>query len=269
MLLSLVYLFVRRLLGLLIPGDQIGRTREVELLVLRHEVKVLRRQVRTPAYRRRDGVLLAACSRLLPRASWRAFLVTPQCPRSRTAHLWLCELEEPYVSRSDPFQGRSLVSPERGNGTETETSGPVAPIPSRKAGLLGADELAPIQGEQRRGRRHGRGSGPEGPYLVAGGAGLEPEPVQHPGSDERPRKGLQLETDEEILPFGPVGEVHAGRAFDLEFLADLPEGADPCGENGEFHTFVWHAPMYREPIGCRTGEVVARDGFVYCDVLPT
>lgn len=61
----------------------------------------------------------------------------------------------------------------------------------------------------------------------------------------------------------------AGRAFDLEFLAHLPEGVDPCGENGEFHTFVWHAPMYREPIGCRTGEVVARDGFVYCDVLPT
>jgi len=44
--------------------------------------------------------------------------------------------------------------------------------------------------------------------------------------------------------------------------------ADPCGENGEFHTFVWDAPMYREPIPCRTGEVVTRDGFVFCDVLP-
>jgi uncharacterized protein (TIGR00290 family) len=59
----------------------------------------------------------------------------------------------------------------------------------------------------------------------------------------------------------------AGRAFDLEFLADLPPGTDPCGENGEFHTFVWDAPMYRQPIACRTGEVVIRDGFVYCDVL--
>jgi uncharacterized protein (TIGR00290 family) len=60
-----------------------------------------------------------------------------------------------------------------------------------------------------------------------------------------------------------------GRSFDLEFLSDLPEGVDPCGENGEFHTFVWDAPMYRVPIPCRTGEVVTRDGFVYCDVVPS
>jgi uncharacterized protein (TIGR00290 family) len=60
----------------------------------------------------------------------------------------------------------------------------------------------------------------------------------------------------------------AGRDFDSEFLEELPNGADPCGENGEFHTFVWGAPMYREPIPCRTGEVVTRDGFVFCDVLP-
>jgi uncharacterized protein (TIGR00290 family) len=60
----------------------------------------------------------------------------------------------------------------------------------------------------------------------------------------------------------------AGRDFDDGFLADLPPSVDPCGENGEFHTFVWGAPMYREPISCRTGEVVTRDGFVYCDVVP-
>jgi len=59
----------------------------------------------------------------------------------------------------------------------------------------------------------------------------------------------------------------AGRPFDLRFLADLPPGTDACGENGEFHTFVWDAPMYRQPIACRTGEVVMRGGFVYCDVL--
>lgn len=59
----------------------------------------------------------------------------------------------------------------------------------------------------------------------------------------------------------------AGRAFDRRFVADLPSNADPCGENGEFHTFVWDAPTYRQPIACRTGEVVQRDGFVYCDVL--
>lgn len=59
----------------------------------------------------------------------------------------------------------------------------------------------------------------------------------------------------------------AGRGFDTAFLDDLPDGVDHCGENGEFHTFVWDAPMYRGPIPCRTGEVVTRDGFVYCDVL--
>jgi len=60
----------------------------------------------------------------------------------------------------------------------------------------------------------------------------------------------------------------AGRAFDLEFLEDLPPTVDPCGENGEFHTLVWDAPMYREPIPHRIGEVVTMDGFVFCDVTP-
>jgi uncharacterized protein (TIGR00290 family) len=59
-----------------------------------------------------------------------------------------------------------------------------------------------------------------------------------------------------------------GREFDGSFVADLPITVDPCGENGEFHTFVWAAPMYRDPIPCRTGEVVTRDGFTFCDVVP-
>lgn len=58
-----------------------------------------------------------------------------------------------------------------------------------------------------------------------------------------------------------------GRDFDSKFLHDLPEGIDPSGENGEFHTFVWDAPAYREPIPCRLGQVVTRDGYVFCDVL--
>jgi uncharacterized protein (TIGR00290 family) len=60
----------------------------------------------------------------------------------------------------------------------------------------------------------------------------------------------------------------AGREFDSAFVGDLPTGVDPCGENGEFHTFAWAGPMYRSPIPCRTGEVVEREGFVFCDVLP-
>jgi len=60
----------------------------------------------------------------------------------------------------------------------------------------------------------------------------------------------------------------AGRAFDEELLADLPPEVDPCGENGEFHTFVHAGPIFGRPIGCERGEVVHRDGFVFCDVLP-
>ncbi len=60
----------------------------------------------------------------------------------------------------------------------------------------------------------------------------------------------------------------AGRAFDDAFLADLPAGVDPCGENGEFHTFVWDGPIFRRPIAVSTGAVVDRDGFVYCDLVP-
>ncbi len=78
MLFSLLYLTLRGLLRLLAPSGSLDRSTEVELLVLRHQLKVLRREVGRRAYRRRDRMLLAACSRLLPRVSWRAFPVTPQ-----------------------------------------------------------------------------------------------------------------------------------------------------------------------------------------------
>jgi uncharacterized protein (TIGR00290 family) len=67
---------------------------------------------------------------------------------------------------------------------------------------------------------------------------------------------------------GHLDQSFAGRAFDNRFLDDLPGGVDPCGENGEFHTFVHDAPMFGAPISCRTGEIVTRDGFVFCDVVP-
>jgi uncharacterized protein (TIGR00290 family) len=60
----------------------------------------------------------------------------------------------------------------------------------------------------------------------------------------------------------------AGREFDRTLLADLPEGVDPCGEHGEFHTFAWDGPMFAHPIRIRTGAVVSRDGFVFADLLP-
>jgi uncharacterized protein (TIGR00290 family) len=61
----------------------------------------------------------------------------------------------------------------------------------------------------------------------------------------------------------------AGREFDEALLADLPDGVDPCGENGEFHTFVYDGPMFREPIPVSLGEVLERDGFVFADLTPT
>lgn len=60
----------------------------------------------------------------------------------------------------------------------------------------------------------------------------------------------------------------AGREFDLNLLRDLPENADPCGENGEFHSFAYDGPMFRHPIAIRTGEIVERDGFVFADLRP-
>ena len=59
----------------------------------------------------------------------------------------------------------------------------------------------------------------------------------------------------------------AGRAFDSSLLDELPEGVDPCGERGEFHTFVWDAPGFHAPIDIELGEVVERDGFVFQDVI--
>ena len=60
----------------------------------------------------------------------------------------------------------------------------------------------------------------------------------------------------------------AGREFDASFLADLPAHVDPCGENGEFHSFVYNAPEFRAPLPIRAGESVERDGFVFADLLP-
>jgi uncharacterized protein (TIGR00290 family) len=61
----------------------------------------------------------------------------------------------------------------------------------------------------------------------------------------------------------------AGREFDYDFLSELPPGIDPCGENGEFHTFVCDGPAFRERVVFEKGEIVLRDGrFYYCDLLP-
>ncbi len=60
----------------------------------------------------------------------------------------------------------------------------------------------------------------------------------------------------------------AGKEFDEDFLSSLPEGVDPCGENGEFHSFVYDGPIYESPIKVKRGETVLRDGFYFKDIVP-
>ena len=67
---------------------------------------------------------------------------------------------------------------------------------------------------------------------------------------------------------GKVGAGFAGRAYDKKLLDDLPPGIDPCGENGEFHSFVYDGPIFRKPVELQVGDIVVRDGRYYADLLP-
>jgi uncharacterized protein (TIGR00290 family) len=61
----------------------------------------------------------------------------------------------------------------------------------------------------------------------------------------------------------------AGREFDDQLLSGFPPNIDPCGENGEFHTFVYAGPMFRHDLSVEVGEIVSRGGFVFADLSPT
>jgi uncharacterized protein (TIGR00290 family) len=63
-----------------------------------------------------------------------------------------------------------------------------------------------------------------------------------------------------------VSRDFAGRELDESFFRDLPDGVDPCGENGEFHTFVYAGPIFSHPIAVERGGIVNRDGFYFCDL---
>lgn len=60
----------------------------------------------------------------------------------------------------------------------------------------------------------------------------------------------------------------AGRLYDAALLRELPPDVDPCGENGEFHTFAFDGPLFAHPVAFEKGEVVERDGFIFCDLIP-
>lgn len=59
----------------------------------------------------------------------------------------------------------------------------------------------------------------------------------------------------------------AGREYDTAFLDELPPGIDPCGENGEFHSFVHGGPCFERPVACQVGERVVREGFAFADLV--
>jgi len=65
-----------------------------------------------------------------------------------------------------------------------------------------------------------------------------------------------------------ISSSFAGRHFNIDFINDLPESIDPCGENGEFHSCVHNGPMFKHSISVTTGEVVERDNFVFADLIP-
>ncbi|MDG6906425.1 MAG: adenine nucleotide alpha hydrolase [Nitrososphaerota archaeon] len=65
-----------------------------------------------------------------------------------------------------------------------------------------------------------------------------------------------------------IGKEFCGREYDLDLLFDLPVNVDPCGENGEFHTFVYDGPIFRKKIDVKVGEVVEREGIYFADILP-
>ena len=77
-------------------------------------------------------------------------------------------------------------------------------------------------------------------------------------------KAIVTCVDSEVLP-----KEFAGRKFDEWFLSELPAGVDPCGENGEFHSFVYDGPIFRKKIEVTIGETVLRDKrYYFCDLLP-
>jgi uncharacterized protein (TIGR00290 family) len=102
------------------------------------------------------------------------------------------------------------------------------------------------------------------------GTGLEPLfPVWKIPTDQLAREMIGAGVKAKITCVDPakLDKSFAGRDFDVALLESLPSQVDPCGENGEFHTFVHDAPPFERRIDVQTGDIVERDGFVFADVL--
>ena len=105
------------------------------------------------------------------------------------------------------------------------------------------------------------------------GTGIEPLFPLWTTPDQTPRLARQmlaagLRATLTCVDLKQLPASFAGRAYDESLLADLPIGTDPCGENGEFHTFCFAGPMFDSEIAVQTGTTITRDGFFFADLLP-
>jgi uncharacterized protein (TIGR00290 family) len=100
--------------------------------------------------------------------------------------------------------------------------------------------------------------------------GLEPLfPLWHIPTNKLAKVMIESGLRAKITCIDPkkLNNAFAGAEFNLPLLSQLPSTVDPCGENGEFHTFVYDGPMFRHPVAIRGGEICERDGFVFADLL--
>ncbi len=103
------------------------------------------------------------------------------------------------------------------------------------------------------------------------GSGLAPLfPLWGSATSELAREMIRSGLRTRVVVIDPqkLPREFAGREFDEEFLRELPPSVDPCGENGEFHTFVTAGPMFSHPLSVSVGPTVERDGFVFTDLKP-
>jgi uncharacterized protein (TIGR00290 family) len=103
------------------------------------------------------------------------------------------------------------------------------------------------------------------------GSGLRPLfPVWQIPTGELAREliGAGVKAKVTCIDLAKLDASYAGREYGGDFLNSLPAGIDPCGENGEFHTFVYDAPVFASAIPVEVGKTIEHDGFVFADILP-
>jgi uncharacterized protein (TIGR00290 family) len=95
-------------------------------------------------------------------------------------------------------------------------------------------------------------------------------PIWHRDTTELVRKFIDLGFKAYLtcVDGGKLGREFAGRPIDADLIRDLPDGVDPCGENGEYHSFVYDGPIFRRPLDLGVGEVVLRDVRYFADLVP-